>query len=152
MPKVSFGTFSMEAPTDWTLSSIVLAGPMDESPGQGMLTTKAVKPFQRNMIVSMERVAPSETPQSYVQRQVEGLKQAGVHRQEAAPAEVVTLSSGAEGLLVEQIISQGGERMRQLQLVFIKDHIAHTAIGTHLDGASFERVRDEFRGMLLSFA
>ncbi|CAN0586422.1 unnamed protein product, partial [Laminaria digitata] len=45
----------------------------------------------------------------------------------------------------------GGERVRQMQLVVIKNGIAHTTIASHLDGASFERARKEFRAMLVSF-
>ncbi len=153
MPQVRFGTFSMEAPDSWTLSSVILAGPPEAPPVQGMLTTKAVRPFQRNLIVTMEQVGPNETAESYVQRQLSGLKEAGVIRQEAAPPEKVALSSGPEAVLTEQIIvAHGGERVRQMQVVFVKDSIAHTAIASHLDGASFERVRAEFRSMLLSFS
>lgn len=152
MPKVSFGTFALEAPNDWTLSSIILAGPVEDLPGEGMLTTKTVKPFQRNLFITMEKVTPQETLESYLQRQVEGLKAAGVSRELVGEPERVALSSGQDGVVVEQVIlGPGGERMRQMQLVFIKNAIAHTAIATHLDGASFERVREEFRSLLMSF-
>lgn len=153
MPRVKFGTFSLEAPDNWTLNSVILAGPVDDSPGQGMLTTKAVQPFQRNLITTLEQVGPKETVESYVKRQIDGLKEAGVPRQEGRPPEKVKLDSGQEGLLTEQIITSGdGERVRQMQLVVIKNGVAHTAIASHLDGASFEKVREEFRKMLLSFA
>jgi hypothetical protein len=152
MTRVQFGTFSLEAPQGWTLSSVILAGPVDESPGKGMLTTKAVRAFQRNLITTMERVAEKETPASYVKQQLDGLREAGVSRQEARPPEPVKLASGHEGLLTEQIIlGAGGERVRQLQLVVIKDGIAHTSIASHLDGAAFEGAREEFRRLLLSF-
>ena len=152
MPRVKFGTFSLEAPDDWTLNSVILAGPVDDSPQQGMLTTKAVQPFQRNLITTLEQVGPNETLEGYVQRQIDGLREAGVPRQEGRPPEKVNLEGGQEGLLTEQII-QGpdGERVRQMQLVVIKKGAAHTTIASHLDGASFERVREEFRKMLLSF-
>jgi hypothetical protein len=143
----------MEAPSTWTLSSVILAGPVEASPpGQGMLTTKAVKPFQRTLVCTMERVDASETADGFLRRQVKAMKEAGVARQEAAPPEKVRLGSGHEGLVVEQIVTNpGGERIRQMQLVFIKDGIAHVAVASHLDGASFEAVRQEFRSMLLSF-
>ncbi len=152
MPRVKFGTFSIEAPNDWTLNSVILAGPVDDSPGAGMLTMKAVAPFQRNLITTLEQVGPKETPESYVKRQIDGLKEAGVPRQEGNKPETVTLTSEQVGLLTEQIIQgAGGERVRQMQLVVIKGGIAHTAIASHLDGASFESARKQFRTMLLSF-
>ena len=118
-----------------------------------MLTTKAVKPFQRNLIITMERVGAKDTPEAYVKRQIDGLKQAGVQRQDAASPETVALSNGQSGLITEQIIvGHGGERIRQMQLVFIKDSIAHTAIASHLDGKAFEAAREELRGMLESFS
>lgn len=153
MPRVSFGTFSMEAPSDWTLSSIVLGGPVEEPPGKGMPTTKAVKPFQRNLVVTLERVGAGDTAEAYVKRQADGLKAAGFPRQEMAPPRSVALANGEDGVIVEQVIvGQGGERVRQMQLVYIRDGIAHTAIASHLDGPSFERAREEFEAMLTSFA
>ncbi len=152
MPRVKFGTFSIEAPNNWTLNSVILAGPVDDTPGAGMLTTKAVQPFQRNMITTLEQVSPKETPETYVKRQIDGLKEAGVPRQEGNKPESVTLEGGLTGLITEQIIQgAGGERVRQMQLVVIKNGIAHTTIASHLDGASFERARKEFRAMLVSF-
>lgn len=152
MPRATFGTFSIEAPNNWTLSSVILAGPMDDQPGKGLLSTKAVQPFQRNLITTLEQVGPKETPESYVQRQIDGLREANVPRQEVGKPERVKLEGDLEGLLTEQIITgHGGERVRQMQLVVIANGIAHTAIASHLDGASFEKARAEFRKMLLSF-
>lgn len=153
MPRVKFGPFSIEAPRDWTLNSVILAGPVDDQPGQGMLTTKAVQPFQRNLITTLEQVDPKETLEGYVNKQIEGLKEAGVGRKEAKAPERVKLEGGVDGLITEQIITgAGGERVRQMQLVAIKEGVAYTCIASHLDGASFEKVREEFRQMLTSFA
>ena len=154
MPRVAFGTFSLEAPRGWTLSSIILAGPVEENPlAEDLLTTKDVQPFQRNLIATLEYVSAEETVESYVQRQIEGLRQARVVREEVKEPENVTLKSGLEGLITEQVIlGVGGERVRQMQLVSIKDSIAHTLIASHLDGAPFEAVRGEFLGMLLSLS
>lgn len=152
MTRVQFGTFSLDAPGEWTLSSVILAGPVEEAPGQGMLTTKAVQPFQRNLITTLEQVDDKETPEKYVERQIAGLREAQVPREQIGDAEKVQLPGGHPGLLVEQVIvGAGGERVRQMQLVCIKAGIAYTVIASHLDGASFEKVRNEFRNMLLSF-
>ena len=153
MTRVTFGTFSLDAPGGWTLSSVILAGPVDETPKAGLLSTKAVRPFQRNLITTLEVVPDSETPESYVGRQIKGLKEAGVQRQEAAKPERVKLSDGLEGLLTEQIIvSHEGERVRQLQVVSIINNVAHTLIASHLDGVPFEGARAEFKSMLSSLA
>ena len=153
MPRVSLGPLSIEAPHGWTLSTVILAGP-PEPPvlDSALLWTKPPRPFQRNLVATMEQVDPTETPQAYVNRQVEGLRAAGVPRQEAREPETVKLEGDRTGLLTEQLIVGGtGERVRQMQLVTIKDGCAYTLIATHLDGASFEAVRDEFRKILLSF-
>lgn len=154
MPQVTFGTFSLEVPFTWTLSSIILSGPVEDDPlTRGMLTTKAVRPFQRNLITTLERVGPEETVESYLQRQIEGLREAGVSRSEVKEPEKITLRDGQEGIISEQVIlGAGGERVRQMQLMSIKEGIAYTVIASHLDGAPFEAVRDEFRKMLLSFS
>jgi hypothetical protein len=152
MPRVSIGPFSIDASDEWSLTTVILAGPVDDNPSnQGMLSTKAVRPFQQNLVATMEQVEPSETPESYVKRQIEGLRQAQVQRQETAPPERVKLKVG-EGLLTEQrVISPSGERVRQLQLVSIKNSIAYTLIATHLDGATYDKNKAKFRAMLVSF-
>ena len=118
-----------------------------------MLTTKAVPPFQRNLITTMEVVPDGETAESFVKKQVDALVAAKVARQEAAAPESVSLGDGKyNGLLTEQVITgPRGEKVRQMQLVFIKDGVAFTAIASHLDGPSFENARAEFRSMLLSY-
>jgi hypothetical protein len=153
MTRVTFGTFSLEAGAGWSLSSVILAGPVDEAPKSGLLSTKAVRPFQRNLITTLELVPNTETPESYVARQIQGLREAGVQRREGAKPEKVKLADGLEGYLTEQIItSHEGERVRQMQMVVIIDHVAHTVIASHLDGAPFESARAEFRTMLTSVA
>jgi hypothetical protein len=151
MPRVPLGPFSIEAPNDWSLTTVILAGPIEENPGAaGMLTTKAVRPFQQNIVVTMEQVEASETAESYVKRQIEGLKKAQVQRRETSAPETVKLKTGS-GLLTEQSVSgPGGESVRQLQLVHIKEGVAYTLIATHLDGQPYDRAKARFRAALLS--
>ena len=153
MPLVSIGPLSIEAPQSWMLSSVILAGPPDPPTSDPALRwTKPPRPFQRNLIATLERIGPAETPESYVNRQIKGLREAGVVREEVRPSETVALQGGYAGLLTEQVIlSAEGERVRQMQLVILKDDCAYTLIASHLDGAPFEAVRAEFREMLLSF-
>lgn len=153
MPRVTFGSFSLDAPADWTLSTLIMAGPVDAAPpAQGLLAAKAPRPFQQNLVCTMEQVDAKETPDSYVKKQLEGLRKAGVSRQDAAPPESVKLKSGADGLLTEQVVvGPGGERVRQMQLVSVRGGVAHTLIASHLDGAAFMAVRATFKTMLLSF-
>ena len=119
---------------------------------KGMLTAKKSKPFNQNLIATMEQVDPNETAESYVQRQLEGLIQAGVQRKETAKPEAVTLENGQEALLTERsVIGPGGERVRQLQLVAIKNGVAHTLIASNLDGPTYDKCKAQFRQMLTSF-
>jgi hypothetical protein len=153
MPRITFGSFSLEASGDWTLSTVILAGPVDESPKEGLLTTKGVRPFQRNLVATMEEIEAGTTLEAYVKRQIDGLKAAGVSRQDAGKPERIKLGNGLDGLITEQIIVGGtGERVRQMQLVCIKSGVAHTIIASHLDGGPFEGARKSFRAMLVSFS
>lgn len=150
--RVEFGPLSLEVPEKWTLSSVILAGPVEQAVQQGMLTTKGVPAFQRTLITTMEAVPADETPESFVKKQIDALTAAQVPRSETAQREVVSLPGGLQGLLTEQVITgDRGERVRQMQLVYIKDGIAFAAIASHLDGAAFESARSEFRAMLLSY-
>jgi|SRR5687768_6702032 len=153
MPRVTLGSFVIDVPTSWTLSTVILVGPPDETPpGKGLPTTKAVRPFQRNLIATMEQVDPGTTIDVYLKRQIDGLRQAGVSRSERAKPEKVQLQDGEEGVLLEQIIiGPTGERVRQMQLICIKEDVAHTLIASHLDGPTFDAVRADYRLMLLSF-
>jgi len=152
MPRVTFGTFSVEAPSDWTLSTVALLGPVEDQPlAKGMLTTRVATPFRRNLVATMEQINPGETAESYANRQMEALRAAHMVREEVGEPEIVQLAGGIEGLVTERIIAvPSGELVRQMQLVTIKEGIAHTIIASHHDGASFEAVRSEFRTMLLS--
>ena len=144
MPRVKFGTFSLEAPGDWSLQTIILAGPPEPPEDSGG--------FQRNLITTLEFVGDRETASSYLQRQSAVLDQVQMDRVVVGPPEAVQLEGGHEGLLTEQVIrGQAGERVRQMQLVVVKDAVAHTTIASHLDGAPFEAAREAFRHMLLSF-
>lgn len=147
MPKVDFGTFSMEAPADWTLSTIGLAGPVEAtSSGDDVLS------YQRNLVVTMEQVPPEDTARGYVERTRNSLSAAGILHEVGEP-ETVQLARGGEAVLIEQVVVvQDGHRVRQLQLVFLKGGLAHTATASHRDGQAFEQVRAEFREMLLSFS
>ena len=119
---------------------------------KGMLTAKKSKPFNQNLIATMEPVADSETAESYVKRQTEGLIQAGVQRTETAKPETIKLSSGLEGLITERsVVGPGGERVRQLQLVTIKNNVAHTLIASNIDGLSYDKHKAQFKEMLASF-
>ncbi len=148
MPRVRFGAFSIDAPSNWTLSSVVLAGPVDAAPsGEGQ-----PRGFQRNVVTMLEQVADGTTPQAYVAKQLKGLKDAGVQRKEGRPPETLDLGGGLEGLLTEQVITGAdGQPVRQMQLTCIKRNIAHVVIATHMDGPMFEAAREEFHSLLSSF-
>jgi len=149
MPSVTIGPFTLDAPPEWTLSTVILAGPVEDSAGDSL--TADATPFQMNLVATMERVDDEVTAEDYVDRQVAGLRSVGVSRRGAKEAETVQLSDG-EGLLTEQVIKgQTGERVRQMQLVAIKHGVAYTLICSHLDGPLFENSRATFRRMLLSF-
>jgi hypothetical protein len=160
MSRVTIGPISIEASSSWTLSTVILAGPVWQSPRGGMLrAAQTAKPFQSNIVVTFEEVEPSETLDSYVRRQREGLKAAGVVRRDVASPEKVKLVGGSDGILVEQEVeSPTGEVIQQMQLVTIKalpslnKGLAHTLIASHLQGSPFEEARQEFRKMLLSFS
>lgn len=152
MSRISFGPFSIDATSEWTLSTLILSGPADDGGGpQGLLSTKAVRSFQQTLVVTMEQVAPNDTPEKYVERQIKGLKEAGVSRTEAKKPERVKLADG-EGLILEQIVvGPTGERVRQMQLVTMKGGVAFVLIASHLDGAAFDKARADFQKLLLSF-
>lgn len=153
MTRADFGSFSLDAPSGWSLTTVILSGPQQEDDiGKGMLMAKKSRAFQQNIIATMEAVSNSETPQSYVKRQLEGLLQAGVQRKETAKPETVPMNDGQEGLLTEQsVMGPGGERIRQLQLVTIKKGVAHTLIASNLDGISYDKAKAGLKTMITSF-
>jgi hypothetical protein len=152
MPRVRLGPMSLDVPEDWTLSSVILAGPRDSEAGVPAADDRSPRPFQRNVIISLEQVSSDETPDVYFERQEKGLGEAGVESGLIGDPEEVELGGGAWCLLSERVIvSSEGERVRQMQLITIKDKVAFTVIASHLDGIPFEAVREEFRKILESF-
>jgi len=153
MSRVSIGTFSLETSPGWTLSTVILAGPVDDTPPEpSLLQGPTSRRFQRNLVATMEEVAEDETPENYVRRQVDGLGKARVERRQVGDPRKVELAGGLQGLITEQlIVGDSGERVHQMQLVCIRQHVAHTLITSHLEGVPFDAAREEFEQMLLSF-
>lgn len=152
MPQIPLGSFSLDVPVGWALTTLILTGPVDEESGTDGPERFPSKPFQQNLVATIEQVERSENAKSYVQRQIDGLSKAGVSRSEKAAPEEVSLPGGVFGLLTEQlIVGLGGERVRQLQLVTIKNRVAYTLIASHQDGEPFEESRQDLKKMLLSF-
>jgi hypothetical protein len=146
-PQVKIGPFSLNVQEGWTLTTVIIAGPSEDDIGEA-----GERPFQRNLVATMESVHPEETPEQYVERQLAGLWKAGVE-QYLDEREQVTLKGDLKGLLHESvIIGTGGERVRQMQLVCIKESVAYTLIASDLDGERFNAARQQFREMLLSFS
>jgi hypothetical protein len=153
MPNVTVGPFSIEAPKDWTLKTVILAGPVASPQSEDVPWLKPVGPFQQNLVVTMEQVGDAETAESYVHRQTEDLTKAGVNWRRVKAPERVTLRSELEGSLTEQVmVGPDGLLVRQMQLVSINAGVAYTLILTHLDGPPFEGAREGFKNILLSFA
>jgi hypothetical protein len=150
MTRISLGPIGLDVPPDWSLSSLILAGPR---PTESPAAAQASRPFQRNLIITLEKVEPEETPEAYFDRQEAGLRAANVESGIIVGPDEVELSGGNWGTLTERIVvSPDGERVRQLQLVTIKNGVAYTLIASHVDGRPFEEVREEFKGILTSFA
>jgi hypothetical protein len=153
MPRLLIGNFSLDVSPDWKLATVVLIGPPNETPESSpMLSAEPQPPFRQNIVAAMEQVGAEETPDSYFNKVVNQLITAGINRQSATPPEKVTLLSGREGLITEQVaIAPTGAQVRQMQLISIKDDSACIVVATDLDGDSFERSRARFREILMSF-
>jgi hypothetical protein len=102
--KVAIGPFSLDAPPGWALSTVILAGPVDALAPVSRMPETGAPPFQRNLVATREQVDSSVTPESYLERQSAGLRQAGVSRKLTRTAELVNLQNGGHGLLMEQVI------------------------------------------------
>jgi hypothetical protein len=109
------------------------------STGSRLHSPNTSRSFQRNLVATMEQVGAHVTLRSYLDRQIEGLIKANVGRSEADEPREITLPSGLTGLLSDQYIqTPGGDLVRQLQLVCIKDDVAYTLIATHLAGELYD--------------
>lgn len=107
--------------------------------------------FQQNLVVVSERVEGEETLSAYVQKQTGKLQEQGALHRPPGPLEKVTLPNGREAVIFEHVVlGPSGEKVRQMQLISLKDGMLHAMIASHLDGLPFESQRDSFRGMLKS--
>jgi hypothetical protein len=146
--EIDLGSFALKAPPQWQIASLILVGPPD-APGAGGPGVQGN--FQQNLVVVSERIEGNETLQAYVQKQTGKLQEQGALHRPPGPLEKVTLSGGREAVIFEHVVlGPSGEKVRQMQLISLKDGMLHAMIASHLDGLPFESRRDEFRGMLTS--
>lgn len=145
MSRLQLGTFSLDLPSGFTLSTVILMGPDGGNGGDGG--------YSANVVASLEQVPAGASAQDFLEAQRHGLQQAGVPKSSMEAPESVTLEDGHPALLSEQVLpSPQGDRIRQMQLTVVRDEVAHVVVASHLDGGSFERHREAFRKVLLSFA
>jgi hypothetical protein len=162
--RFNFGPVSLDVPGDFSLSTIVLAGPPVETKGPDLpAEAGSARPFQSNVIITFEIVSASEKPETYRDRQKEGLRNAGVDvvfikNDRKDEYEEVSIKGAKDdyGILGLQVIqSPAGDRVRQMQLIAIKEStnkqpVAITIIASHLDGQPFSEVKTKFREIMLS--
>ncbi|HJL40878.1 MAG TPA: hypothetical protein RMG48_06205 [Myxococcales bacterium LLY-WYZ-16_1] len=147
MPRSQFGPFSLDLPGGYGLSNVFVNAPDPSGTGA---TGSAFAP---NVVVSTESVPENTTPRAVWDAQRQLLQQAGVPSSAFDEPREVTLQDGTGALLGEQVVtSPAQDRIRQLQLCVVRDGISHLVVASHLDGAPFDRRRDEFTRVLLSFA
>src|SRR5438067_4658867 len=134
MPRLALGGFSIEPPKDWSLTTVILAGPPQPQDAPTEMSDSG-KTFQPNLVMTFEQVPAEVTASIYFERQVSDLRKAGVGRRDVGRPETVALPGGAEGLLTEQLVlGMTGERVRQMQLISIKSGVATTIIASDMDG------------------
>lgn len=153
MPRVHYGSISVDVSPDWSLSTVVLLGPVLQTTDTPLLIqSQAQQAFQHNIVATVEKIGADETLINYVQRQLQGFRQAGVNRQELVAPEDVRLSNSCDGMLWEHMVSgPTGQLVGQIQLVSIKDGFAYTVIASCLYGPSYKKERENLRQILLSF-
>jgi hypothetical protein len=153
MSRVHFGRISIDAPPDWTVSTVVLVGPAVQfTDTPRLIQPRTQQSFQSNIVATSEKVDADEVLERYVQRQLEDFQQAGVSRKELMKPEEVQLDNDQAGILWEHAITApGGQLVGQIQLVTIKDGFAYSVIASCLYGPAYEKDRENLRRILLSF-
>ena len=147
---IDLGRFSLQAPPTWQIASLILVGPPDVATGPAKSPGVSGN-FQQNLVVVSELVEEKETLPAYVQKQTAKLQEQGALHRPPGPLEKVTLGDGRDGLLFEHVVlGPSGERVRQMQLIALKNGVLHALIASHLDGLPFEAQREGFRSMLRS--
>ena len=142
---LSVGRFSLTPPGGWQVASLILLGPPDSgAPG-------SAGAFQQNLVVVCEKLDENETLDGYVARQTQKLKEQGAMFRPPGPMEKVPFPGGRQAVLFEHVVlGPQGEKVRQMQMVTLKEGTLHALIVSHLDGLPFEAARDDFSGLLRS--
>jgi len=151
MQKFISNVFSIDMPDGWTLSTLIFAGPVDEKTDDALVGIGSAKPFQKNLVITLEAIAADVTLEDYLKRQRDGLIKAEVDWQPDQEPETVQLADGSVAILSEHtMMGQGGALIRQIQLMRFKSGVAYTFIASDLEGYPFDLARDDFRKILLS--
>lgn len=146
-----FGDFQLDIPKDWTLSSIILTGPNPSRKDLPQTKFRTLS-FRKNLVFTSERVDNEVTADSYLQKQAKGLIDAGVQHKSIILEEVF-LENNIRGILTEQlVIGPGGEYVQQMQLVCVNNGMAYTLVTSDLAGEPYEKAKEEFKELLLSFS
>jgi hypothetical protein len=153
MPRIHLGQISIDVPSVWNVSTIMLSKPIEQITDTPRIKqVKTQQTLQQNIIATIEKIDANENISSYIQRQIESSRQFGINSQEITKPEEVLLHNGQDGVLCERIITAPtGHLVAQLQLVTLKDGFAYLIVASCLYGPSYEKDFDNFREILLSF-
>ncbi len=152
MPRMILAHLSIDTPADWSLTMAVVAGPQVVAPPENP-EIPGLEPavFQKNLVVTVERVGAEETIDSYLERVSLGVSQSGFSVTQKGSSEQVKLDNGSDGVVNEQVIvGLDGQRVRQMRLVVFGSGFAFVGIASQLDGLPFSLEREAFRKMLLT--
>lgn len=142
---IAVGRFALDPPPGWQVASLILLGPPDAG------AAGAAGPFQQNVVVVCEKLGEEETLEGYVARQTQKLKEQGAMSLPPGPMEKVPMGGERRAVMFEHVVlGPQGEKVRQMQLVTLKDKNLHALIASHLDGLPFEAARETFSALLRS--
>jgi hypothetical protein len=153
-PRLNIAGLSFEPPEGWRMNTLVMTAAPEAPPAPAMrAAVKAPEPFLRSVVVNLEPVAEGVSATAHAQALRRRLADAGLDVRPVSGPEVRDVAGGVPAVFSEHTLAgPEGERLRQLQAVFVKGQVAVQAVATHLDGPLFEGARDELTKLLASFS
>lgn len=141
---------TLELPQGWRGVSAVFIAPDSGAPSLGPIPSLASGTgFRDTVAIAAQPVEKGTTAGTYHQASLRELASEGL--------QVVKTEDfarpGVSGIRCE-LVQEGprGERLRQIQHVFVKDQEAWVLVGTSLDGPSWTKTRERLEAIMASFS
>lgn len=149
MPEFRLGPISLKAPDDYMPRMFVITAPEKAQPKAGIMVTKDVQRFARNITIATEEVGENTTAAEYADAQLVAMKQ-GLQGFSLMKRSTTPVGNTECPLLEIQSSGPEGRLLQAMTAYFVKDKLAFTLSASHMAGIPYQDTRKEYLAIFAS--